>query len=119
MPSRRFPACVCCKALGKRESALKWDDVSVSAGVTIGKRYARTDELGVPFAVTVDYDTTRGEGDIKDTVTLRERDSTDQVRMPIADLVGVVAALCTSTGGMTWQDVTAKYPRQAPPSTEQ
>ena len=46
-----------------------------SAGTTIGRRYARTDEIGVPFAVTVDYDTVE-----KDTVTLRERDSRAQVR---------------------------------------
>lgn len=44
-------------------------------GTTIGRRYARTDEVGVPFAVTVDYETIEG-----DTVTLRERDSTAQVR---------------------------------------
>ena len=45
------------------------------AGTTIGRRYARTDEIGVPFAVTVDYDTVE-----KDTVTLRERDSRAQVQ---------------------------------------
>ena len=44
------------------------------AGTTIGRRYARTDEIGVPFAVTVDYETVE-----KDTVTLRERDSRAQV----------------------------------------
>lgn len=33
----------------------------------IGKRYARTDEMGIPFAITVDFDTLE-----KDTVTLRE-----------------------------------------------
>ena len=43
-------------------------------GTTIGKRYARTDELGVPFAVTIDYDTVKSG-----TATLRERDSTAQV----------------------------------------
>lgn len=44
------------------------------AGTTIGKRYARTDEIGVPFAITVDYDTVKD-----DTVTVRERDTTKQV----------------------------------------
>ena len=48
----------------------------MGAGTTIGRRYARTDEVGVPFAVTVDYETVSG-----DTVTLRERDSTAQVRL--------------------------------------
>ena len=43
-------------------------------GNTIGRRYARTDEIGVPFAVTVDYETVE-----KDTITVRERDTTKQV----------------------------------------
>ena len=47
------------------------------AGTTIGRRYARTDEIGVPFAVTVDFDTVE-----KDTVTLRERDSRAQGDVP-------------------------------------
>lgn len=42
--------------------------------MTIGKRYARTDEIGVPFAVTVDYATLKD-----DTVTVRERDTMAQV----------------------------------------
>lgn len=44
-------------------------------GNTIGKRYARTDEIGVPFAVTVDFQSVEGDG----SVTLRERDSMTQV----------------------------------------
>ena len=47
------------------------------AGTTIGKRYARTDELGIPFAITVDRDTL--EGAMQGSVTVRERDSTSQV----------------------------------------
>lgn len=47
---------------------------SVCAGNTIGKRYARTDEIGVPYAITVDFETLEGEG-----VTLRERDTMSQV----------------------------------------
>ena len=90
----------------------------VDAGITIGKRYARTDELGVPFAITVDYDTTTA-GALKDTVTLRERDSMGQRRVPIADVVAVLKALCDpNEGSMTWADVAAKYPEQAPPSDE-
>ncbi|MDP6612733.1 MAG: glycine--tRNA ligase [Candidatus Hydrothermarchaeota archaeon] len=47
---------------------------------SIGRRYARADEIGVPYAVTVDFDS-------KDkTVTIRERDSTDQVRVKIKKL---------------------------------
>ena len=46
----------------------------MSAGTTIGKRYARTDEIGVPFGLTVDFETLEDQ-----TLTLRERDSTKQV----------------------------------------
>jgi len=72
-------------------------------GTAIGKRYARTDELGIPFAITVDYDTLNDR-----TVTLRERDSMAQVRLPITDLVQVIKALCEHK--MSWKDVSAKYP---------
>ncbi|MFB6121208.1 MAG: glycine--tRNA ligase [Halobacteriaceae archaeon] len=54
----------------------------------IGRRYRRQDEVGTPFCVTVDYDTLED-----DTVTLRERDSTEQARVPIADLADELAAL--------------------------
>lgn len=48
---------------------------------SIGKRYSRADEIGVPFGITVDFDTLQD-----DTVTIRERDSTDQSRVPIDEL---------------------------------
>ncbi|CAC11352.1 glycyl-tRNA synthetase related [Thermoplasma acidophilum] len=48
----------------------------------IGRRYARQDEIGTPFCVTVDYQTKDDE-----TVTIRERDSTSQVRVKISDLL--------------------------------
>ena len=48
---------------------------------TIGRRYARSDEIGVPFAVTVDHTSLED-----DTVTIRERDSQEQVRVAIDDL---------------------------------
>jgi glycyl-tRNA synthetase len=50
-------------------------------GGSIGKRYRRQDEIGTPWGVTVDHDTMDD-----DTVTLRDRDSLEQVRLPIADL---------------------------------
>ena len=55
----------------------------------IGRRYRRQDEIGTPFAVTVDYDTL-GDG----TVTLRDRDTMRQVRLARADLAGTCRALC-------------------------
>ena len=72
--------------------------------MTIGKRYARTDEIGVPFAITVDFRTLED-----DTVTLRERDSCAQVRVPAAEVPAVVVAL---VGGASWGDVTGKFPAQ-------
>ena len=48
---------------------------------TIGRRYARSDEIGVPFAVTVDHQSLEDN-----TVTIRERDSQKQVRTSIPDL---------------------------------
>ena len=54
----------------------------------IGRRYRRQDEIGTPFGVTVDFETL-GERDaaLRDTVTLRERDSMKQERVAIKDLV--------------------------------
>lgn len=53
----------------------------------IGRRYRRQDEIGTPFGVTVDFETL-GEKDaaLQDTVTLRERDSMKQERVPVKDL---------------------------------
>src|SRR5438477_4622377 len=53
----------------------------------IGRRYRRQDEIGTPFGVTVDFETL-GEKDrqLRDTVTLRDRDSMKQERLPVKDL---------------------------------
>ena len=53
---------------------------------SIGKRYRRQDESGTPFCITVDHQTTEDE-----TVTLRDRDTTEQTRVKIADLESIVA----------------------------
>src|SRR5947199_1036681 len=62
-------------------------------GGAIGRRYRRQDEIGTPFAVTVDFETL-GEKDpaLRDTVTLRDRDSMKQQRIKISDLVAVITA---------------------------
>jgi glycyl-tRNA synthetase len=59
----------------------------------IGRRYRRQDEIGTPFGVTVDFETL-GEKDaaLRDTVTLRERDSMKQERVAIKDLAGILSA---------------------------
>ena len=59
---------------------------------TIGKRYARMDEAGTPFCVTVDAATV-AEGPQHGTVTVRSRDSKAQERVPVAELPGRLAPL--------------------------
>jgi glycyl-tRNA synthetase len=66
-------------------------DLNVDFDVTgsIGKRYRRQDEVGTPKCITVDFgtlgeDATQGE---KDTVTVRDRDTLQQVRLPISSLI--------------------------------
>jgi glycyl-tRNA synthetase len=54
----------------------------------IGRRYRRQDEIGTPFAITVDYDTKE-----TNTVTLRDRDTMKQVRVPIDGLTETLRAL--------------------------
>ncbi len=59
----------------------------------IGRRYRRQDKAGTPFGVTIDFDTLGESGpDLKDTVTLRDRDTMKQERVKIADLVTVLSA---------------------------
>ena len=55
---------------------------------TIGKRYARMDEVGTPWCITVDYDSLE-DG----TVTIRDRDSTEQKRIPASEAPAIVDAL--------------------------
>ena len=57
------------------------------ASGAIGKRYRRQDELGTPFCVTIDFDTLSD-----DTVTVRDRDSMQQERVPVAQLIPFLAS---------------------------
>jgi glycyl-tRNA synthetase len=77
----------------------------------IGRLYRRQDEVGTPYCVTVDVQTVgdpekaeRGDG----AVTIRERDSMEQIRVPIADLPAVFDRLL---GDAAWADVAASYAR--------
>jgi glycyl-tRNA synthetase len=54
-------------------------------GGSIGKRYARQDEIGTPYCVTVDYESLE-----KDDVTVRERDSGNQRRVPVKELAEII-----------------------------
>jgi glycyl-tRNA synthetase len=53
----------------------------------IGRRYRRQDEAGTPFGVTIDFDTLGEKPELKDTVTLRDRDTMQQVRVQIGELL--------------------------------
>jgi glycyl-tRNA synthetase len=65
--------------LKKEIGAVLWIDSG-----NIGKNYRKMDEIGVPYVVTVDFDSL--EGDTKDTVTVRSRDTTEQSRELIEDI---------------------------------
>jgi len=57
-------------------------------GGAIGRRYRRQDEAGTPYGVTIDFDSLGEQGDeLKDTITLRDRDTMEQTRMPISELL--------------------------------
>ncbi len=66
----------------------------------IGRRYRRQDEVGTPFCVTVDYESLDDAA-----VTVRERDSTAQKRLPVDDLAATLSAL--RVGEVTFEDVDA------------
>jgi len=68
---------------------------------SIGRRYARMDEIGTPYCLTVDYQTLE-DG----TVTIRERDSTKQVRVRKDEVVPTLTALLC--GAMDFVSLKAK-----------
>ncbi|WP_226039913.1 glycine--tRNA ligase [Natrinema sp. DC36] len=74
-------------AAALREAGLS---VTYDDSGNIGRRYRRQDEVGTPFCVTVDYESIEQEDG---GVTVRERDSTDQKRLPIDDLPETLSAI--------------------------
>lgn len=70
---------------------LKYDfNIIYEEAGSIGKRYTRQDLIGTPFCIAVDHQTLED-----DTVTIRHRDTTEQERVPIADLHGRLATACS------------------------
>ncbi len=91
--------------LAKRWVAV-YDDTAA-----IGRLYRRQDEVGTPYCVTVDVQTVgdRDKGEVGDgKVTIRDRDSMDQIRVPIGELTPVFGELL---GGGEWAKVAARFPR--------
>ena len=76
--------------LKRQVPQIMWDDNG-----NIGKRYRRQDEIGTPACITIDFDTlgdpsnpsVQAKPELKDTVTIRERDTGVQERVSIAELV--------------------------------
>ncbi|MBT8257978.1 MAG: glycine--tRNA ligase [Bacteroidia bacterium] len=65
---------------------LKWDfNVQYDEKDAVGRRYRRQDAAGTPFCITVDHDTLEDH-----TVTIRERDTMEQKRVPISQLKGLI-----------------------------
>lgn len=89
------------EALTRNGVSHKVDDSSGS----IGRRYARTDEIGVAFGITIDFDTVNKT---PHTATLRDRDSMRQIRAEVSELPSVVRDL--ANGNITWADVETRYP---------
>ena len=82
------------KAGEVRDLLRPWMSVFYDEAGAIGRRYRRQDEAGTPFGVTIDFDTLGEKGpELKDTVTLRERDTMKQERVKIADLAPRLTAL--------------------------
>ena len=73
------------------------------SSAALGRRYARADELGVPFAVTVDFETLNDN-----TVTLRERDSMKQVRLGKDEVTFLIFRIVHKK--ITWEQIMRKYP---------
>lgn len=87
-----------CKKVAEIEEQLDEYGVrneSDTSGVSIGRKYSRYDEIGVPFAITIDFQTLEDN-----TVTLRDRDTTKQIRGSIKEIVKQVIKF--ANGHLEW-----------------
>jgi len=75
-----------------------------TSGASIGRKYARADEIGVPFGIAIDFESPKDGA-----VTIRDRDTTQQIRVPVAKAPSIVHELCLAKS--TWEAVYAKYPK--------
>ena len=93
-----------CADLRKRWHSV-YDDTAA-----IGRLYRRQDEIGTPFCVTVDVQTVGDEkSGADDRVTIRDRDSMQQIRVPISALETTMADLMDGK----WAEISGKFPKQA------
>ncbi len=90
----------------RRSSVTVYDDTAA-----IGKLYRRQDEVGTPFCITVDVQTVgdKESGEVGDRkVTVRERDTMQQIRVPLAEIDSCMRACLVGK----WSEVSARYPKQ-------
>ncbi|MHA1684997.1 MAG: glycine--tRNA ligase [Candidatus Heimdallarchaeaceae archaeon] len=71
----------------------------------IGKRYARADEVGIPYCVTIDYETLEN-----DTITIRDRDTMKQIRVPTEDLEAILSELMDTE--VTFEELEQDFGKQ-------
>ncbi|KAJ9661718.1 Glycine--tRNA ligase 1, mitochondrial [Coniosporium apollinis] len=92
------------KRMSHRLRALGVSNRVDDSSASIGKRYARNDELGTAFGITVDFQSVKDN-----TFTLRDRDSTKQVRASEDEICAAVQSLVDGTE--TWADIAGRLPK--------
>ena len=89
--------------------SLKLRSIGISSRVddssaSIGKRYSRNDELGTPLGITIDFQSVQDK-----TYTLRDRDSTKQVRADEDTILKAIKELVD--GSKVWADIEKELPK--------
>lgn len=82
------------------------------SGASIGKRYSRNDELGTPLGITIDFQSVKDS-----TYTLRDRDSTKQVRADEEKILEAIKSLVEGT--KVWADIEKELPAFEGQETEE
>jgi len=103
-------------ALGIRADLAKRWRVVYDDTAAIGRLYRRQDEVGTPYCVTVDVQTVGDSGTAEagdGRVTIRDRDSMQQIRVSVATLADVLGELL---GGTPWETVAARFGPAPPPA---
>jgi glycyl-tRNA synthetase len=99
------------KTLGTKLRKLGVSNRVDDSSVSIGKRYSRNDELGTPLGITVDFQSIKD-----DTITLRDRDTTKQVRSDLETICKAVKEI--TDGDKSWADIAKELPEFTKQETE-
>jgi glycyl-tRNA synthetase len=91
------------KQISNRLRALQVSTRIDDSSASIGKRYSRNDELGTPLGITVDFQSVNDN-----TYTLRDRDSTKQVRADLDKILTTIKSLVEGT--KVWADIEKELP---------